>query len=795
MNIRSMKIVKPVLLPPKRTQEQKMLRINVNGDLSTGSMSISFSTSPLTGSSELQNAECIIQFTDSVIWLDEWATSAYLLESRIDCLEKALISGSTNKFSRGMAYKLFSSFVGYDRKFQGMEEVLLNSAGLEATATLDLYQGGRDMGVFDYSPYWIDSFLHLGGFVMNANEIFDGENVNFISEGWRSFKLTERIDPQKKYKVYVKMMDNGGSNFSGTASIFSGGRIVALVEGLGFRKIPHSVLNALIPPPTSSSRPQVTPTQPQQPKGITSIEERHSKQQQAKKPGDTTNAHSAFNETLEVIAQEIGIAVSEISLDSSLQELGVDSLMSLAIASRLALLPTNFRGDMKISDLKKNLTTNPPRAKSPSDVSRHPDTSSGRYTPASPMGPNATTFGLGTTDVQTISLRSLVAEQLGIGTDDLMAAETLQDLGMTSLTSLTVIEAAREQCGIEVPGSLLTQGCSMAELEEALGFASPKTGATGGIEKDPSVKLFEEEQASIGSHDTTKPFTGAPVDTKQLLQPPTEKHTLGRPPLDRQLSKPRVPISVLLQGGSGLKGPVLFMFPDGSGSTISYLGLSSLSSEIRIYGLNSPFLEKGNGVIFTIDDLVQAWATEIQSLQPEGPYLLGGWSAGGYYAYEVAQLLVSAGKEVQKLILIDTPPMNIYGAMPLELLDWLNRNNVMGGERGTAAPRWLVEHFECTLKALSDYSPQPLRGKRLPSVHIIWAADPVSSFTHQAVDEPPLQEQVSYFLTQQRTDFGPHGWERLVGKCAISIAKCDGSHFTIVLPPNVCRKLFFIFQS
>ena len=44
----------------------------------------------------------------------------------------------------------------------------------------------------------------------------------------------------------------------------------------------------------------------------------------------------------------------------------------------------------------------------------------------------------------------------------------------------------------------------------------------------------------------------------------------------------------------------------------------------------------------------------IMTIQPEGPYLLGGWSFGGVVAYEMAQQLVAQGRQVGQLLMLDT---------------------------------------------------------------------------------------------------------------------------------------------
>ena len=66
------------------------------------------------------------------------------------------------------------------------------------------------------------------------------------------------------------------------------------------------------------------------------------------------------------------------------------------------------------------------------------------------------------------------------------------------------------------------------------------------------------------------------------------------------------------------------------------------------------------------DDLPQAdvpalatyYLEAIQSVQPHGPYQLGGYSAGGIFAYEVAQRLQAQGEIVSFLAIIDMPAPN-----------------------------------------------------------------------------------------------------------------------------------------
>lgn len=55
----------------------------------------------------------------------------------------------------------------------------------------------------------------------------------------------------------------------------------------------------------------------------------------------------------------------------------------------------------------------------------------------------------------------------------------------------------------------------------------------------------------------------------------------------------------------------------------------------------------------TIEAIAAAYIASMRTVQPEGPYLLGGFCAGGLLAYEIAQQLRAAGQAVDLLVLID----------------------------------------------------------------------------------------------------------------------------------------------
>jgi thioesterase domain-containing protein/acyl carrier protein len=65
-----------------------------------------------------------------------------------------------------------------------------------------------------------------------------------------------------------------------------------------------------------------------------------------------------------------------------------------------------------------------------------------------------------------------------------------------------------------------------------------------------------------------------------------------------------------------------------------------------------------------LEDLASRYLGEVRAVQPEGPYLLGGWSLGGLVAFEMARQLRRSGEEVAIVALIDPPAPPAPGRRP-----------------------------------------------------------------------------------------------------------------------------------
>jgi amino acid adenylation domain-containing protein len=105
---------------------------------------------------------------------------------------------------------------------------------------------------------------------------------------------------------------------------------------------------------------------------------------------------------------------------------------------------------------------------------------------------------------------------------------------------------------------------------------------------------------------------------------------------------------------TGTQRPLFYVHPVG-GTVSCYFSLArQLGPEQPFYALQSHALICRNSPYDTVEKMAAYYLTEIRQIQAHGPYRLGGWSLGGFIAYEIARLLLEQGEEVEQLSMIDT---------------------------------------------------------------------------------------------------------------------------------------------
>ncbi|MEG5092537.1 amino acid adenylation domain-containing protein [Microcoleus sp. B13-B4] len=104
---------------------------------------------------------------------------------------------------------------------------------------------------------------------------------------------------------------------------------------------------------------------------------------------------------------------------------------------------------------------------------------------------------------------------------------------------------------------------------------------------------------------------------------------------------------------SGSKKP-FFCVPGIGGNVLYFYDLARhLGSDQPFYGLQARGLDGESEPLTQVEDMAAYYIQAIQTVQSQGPYLLGGHSFGGLVVFEIAQQLQKQGHEVALVAIID----------------------------------------------------------------------------------------------------------------------------------------------
>src|SRR5579872_2302466 len=101
--------------------------------------------------------------------------------------------------------------------------------------------------------------------------------------------------------------------------------------------------------------------------------------------------------------------------------------------------------------------------------------------------------------------------------------------------------------------------------------------------------------------------------------------------------------------------PPFFCVHSLGANLVSYRHLAGrLGNERPFYGLQPQGLDGKLEPHSRVEDMAAHYINEIKTVQPKGPYYLGGVCLGGVVAFEMAQQLLMQGEQVERLVLIDS---------------------------------------------------------------------------------------------------------------------------------------------
>lgn len=369
MNFANLTVTKGLVAQTSNKSPQLFRVTAITTDVRLGVVDLTWQNVDNDGNAHEPFATANILYGDASEWTASWAPFAHLIQGRIEALERLAAEGKANRFSRNMAYTLFASnLVDYAEKYRGMQSVVMHE--LEGFADVQLTT--KEGGVWTVPPYFIDSVVHLAGFIMNCSDAMDTKNNYCVTPGWQSMRFAKPLVPGAKYRSYVKMIPTveDPTVYFGDVYIMQDDAIMGMVGGIQFRRYPRLLLSRFFSPPDKMAAFEVKPKAlatasnvevPAQDAGNIATPEshptlsrrepdlgsddKHSKSLPVALPAPDATAppvveSAAVFDTITakaimLIADEAGLELSDMEDGALFANLGVDSLMSLVIAEKL----------------------------------------------------------------------------------------------------------------------------------------------------------------------------------------------------------------------------------------------------------------------------------------------------------------------------------------------------------------------------------------------------------------------------------------------------------------------------
>ncbi|KAL9078932.1 MAG: hypothetical protein Q9157_002156 [Trypethelium eluteriae] len=692
-----------------REDDDEPPRIWVEGvlDQSTNIVSVRFSSQREGVTSPVAHGSCLLRLSQpDAPCFQAWSRMQPLVKARVRSLDASLRPREIHAMDQRLFYKIFSEIVDYSAPYHAMEEAIIAPSFRDPAIVLQLTPS-FELGTFTCSPFVIDTIVHVAGFLLNA-DVRKPKNEVHIANHIGSLRILGDLSSRGPYYAYATIREQDIKTGTSLCDVYvtnDQDKLVALCTDICFKKLERDFFALL----TGSAR--ALPPKPL-PKASAKRDWQHGKVAGSSSSSATPTSVSSSaslsrlsdtvdlsSELFEAVAARSGISVAELkkSTGTTFTDMGVDSQMSIAILADFqkatavelpAAFFTNFPtpaavekelGNHQSADVTEYERT--ARATSRASAKRR----SRKQSPAS-QGSSRQLF-------------QLVADALGFESSDLTPSTTFESIGMDLMLSIKIISAFQQETQIELPAAFFTEQRTVAAVRDALD--EPLEKGTQELQSDPSPKKIPH----------------LPVDSAaKATGGSTRQHKI-----DSAVSR-----AVLIQGQSRSRAPPLFMTTDGSGTVESFIHLRALPEGRRIYALESPFLENPETFDLSIEEMASVFIRTIRRIQPHGPYLTGGWSAGSIYAYEVAHRLTREGESINALVILD---MRAPSLIPTAIVtpDFVDK---LGTFEGINRARDLPEdlsvkekaHLMATCRALSRYDAPALPADRQPRHSVVvWA--------------------------------------------------------------------------
>ncbi|KID59252.1 beta-ketoacyl synthase domain-containing protein, partial [Metarhizium brunneum ARSEF 3297] len=505
VDVTDMTITKALIL--RAGQKQQLLQGHAHVDWSTNSAVVVFmSFDPIQNKQKLQeHSRCPLRFKDGPPLQKSLQKGVSRVTQRLQALRDGVGHGTTARYNRAMAYRAIRPLARFHPDYRAVDEAILDSVKLECSSHLNfttLKKGGK----FHTHPAVIDALTQSCGFTMNCNDSADLDEDIYMNHGWGSLQLFEDIDLQKSYRTYTLMKEGIDNMYHGDVVVLDNhDKVVAFFGQITIQRVPRRVLKVILTIESGAkSQRQVTtsrseiatmktptsdPAKPiirhsssaaAVPDPVSAKEDAAARSSPASGGSQTP---SGLARALSIIAEESGLAVTDLTDGTVLADAGIDSLLALTISARFkeeldvdldfnALFieyPTvgelkTFVGKVTCSTVSSAETSNPT-----SGAAEYADTIVSSSASMAGGSLEKHQDGPLAQKVDVNRALQIISEEGGVAMEDLTNDTVFSDAGVDSLLSLVITSRFRDELGLGIQlESLLLECPTVGELKAYL---------------------------------------------------------------------------------------------------------------------------------------------------------------------------------------------------------------------------------------------------------------------------------------------------------------------------------------
>ncbi|KAF7327244.1 hypothetical protein MKEN_00301700 [Mycena kentingensis (nom. inval.)] len=356
----------------------------------------------------------------------------------------AVGEGTSEVFSKRTTYEvIFPRVVEYGEEYHTIQTLTVSTSGMEGVATVQL-PPDYDRASFVVHPVWMDTLLHVAGFVANMQ---GGVNDAYICTRIDAVKVFPGVvNNDKPYLVYCRnawLEDEGVIVAESYAvQVAEPRRIVAHLKGIHFRRVRLSGLRrSLSQAAGRESGFKVLQDEGASPPPVVDVEALVTK----------------------LVAEACSVAISSVGGESDLASLGVDSLMFIEICGSLRTAFPGIGPALRcvshcktVADLSNEvivkLRSSPTPSLTPTARTRTPQT----------LVNDPVQLDI----LPTVDALPTLAKVLGLAADRMRSDADLDALGLDSLSAIEALYELKSQFGVDLPRDFFRRYKTPRDVQE-----------------------------------------------------------------------------------------------------------------------------------------------------------------------------------------------------------------------------------------------------------------------------------------------------------------------------------------